>query len=217
LAELEMNDDDPVVRLGRELLEFEARFTRYIATIGTNDLLTRFLSELRAAQRNSHRGVDACGAHFERLRSLMTQIEEKMPIAQPLLQVDARFSELASALDSFTKALAGPQKGHAAKYEAELRSVSQQWAAIQALRKGHQTEQLYATVDDQLRQINKTLTERAAARASAIQEMRAVQSRMVAIRQERGRAGQQDREELDAEFEALMEQQSGLIERIAEI
>jgi glycerol-3-phosphate dehydrogenase len=212
-----MNDDDPTVRFGRELRDFEARFTRYVATIGTNDLLTRFLSELRVAQRISQRGAGACQTYFERLRLLMTQIEEQMAVAQPLLQIDARFTELGIALDTFTKAMGGSQNEHAAKYEAELREVSDRWAAIQALRKGQTAEQLYATVDEQLRRINDMLMERAAARASAMTEMRAVQSRMAVIGQERDHASQQDRDELDAEFEALMEQQSGLIERIAAI
>jgi hypothetical protein len=208
-----LNDDDPTVRFGRELREFEARFTRYVEMICTNDLLTKFLGELRVAPPINQHGADACRVHFEKLRLLMTQIEEKMPVTQPLLQVDTGVAKLAFALDSFAKALGGPQKGPATKYEAELRAVSERWAAIQELRKGQSADRL----DEQLRRINETLTEPAAARASAMAEMRAVQSRMASIRQERSSASQQDREELDAEFEALMEQQSGLIERISSI
>jgi uncharacterized protein YukE len=203
-------DDGPGDAILVELQAFEAKFSRYAATVGTHELLTRLMNELRVTQRLAQATAPDVRDHVGRLSVLLGQVRAKVPIAQPVFQGEALFQALAAALTDLRAALSdGP-----ARAEDAVRALAARWRALQTP-DGRTTNVLVAMVDGDLAPVADIAGRQYGARARLIAEMRAVQTRIVAVHDERAVAPLDEREELDAEFDALIEQQADLTGRLA--
>jgi hypothetical protein len=208
LADIDAADAAPSEELVAELLAFEGKFARYVAATATSDLLSRFMNELRVTQRLIQTGAPEVGDHFARLAALMRQVHEKVPVARPLFQYEARFEALARALAAMRAGLAD-----GAGIEELAAAAAARWQAVQdpGGARRDPADRMAATVAA----AEGIARGPHAARARIVAEMRVVQARIGDVRRERGVAAPAEGAALDAEFAALMEQQADLAERLA--
>ena len=224
----------------------EARFTKYVTAIGTNDLFSSLLNALRSiGKRPSH-------ANMATIRAVTQEIEQKVLVTKPLFEVEQRLEEVTYAVAGFVKQLGDDEESplrrllidiqsrldtikktcERAAWDTELNELR-----VELLRLQEASQKFEATVtrEAEVRQIsaeNAQLrkqvqclnitheTNTAEQRDKVCSEMKAVQSRIAALRDERNCGNElteADAQELEAEFEALLEQQMGLVNALASL
>jgi hypothetical protein len=95
---------DPVIEeFLTELKEFESRFGKYVALIGGNDRLSRFMNEIRATHRALKSDASTAATHFARLKELMKQVENKLLESRAHSETEQRLQEVRFALDLLVK------------------------------------------------------------------------------------------------------------------
>jgi hypothetical protein len=210
-TDLELSDDKND-RISTELRGFEERFTGCVATIGTNELFTKFLNEVRVLQQSVQGGSGEIPENCGRLRALMTEIESSLPINRSLLQIEALVKEVNFALATCRKALADAQLPDGQSIEEELAEVTQQWKTIQAERSRAAVERLSATLADEMRQLEDVSEKNSRERAQVLAELRDLRGRIVARRRAPGGRGAKD-----GELDGLIARHGDLIERLAKL
>ena len=222
----------------------EARFTKYVTAIGTNDLFSSLLNALRSIGKRPSR------ANMASIRDITQEIEQKVLVTKPLFEVEQRLEEVTYAVAGFLKQLGDEDESplkqllidiqhrldtlkktcERAAWDTELKELR-----VELLRLQEASQKFEATVtrEAEVRQIsteNAQLkkqvqslnvpheTNTAEQREKVCSEMKAVQSRIAALQDERkNELTEADAEELEAEFEALLEQQMGLVNVLASL
>jgi hypothetical protein len=207
VVDLSEVDERPGDAILAELRAFEAKFARYAAKIETSELLTRLMSELRVTQRLAQTAAPDVCDHVERLSILLRQVRVKVDIAQPVFQGEVRLQALAAVADLRVALADGP-----ARAEDAAGALAERWRALQP-HDGRTNKGFQGMIDGNLAQVAEITGRPYSARARLMAEMRAVQTRIIAVRRERVAAPLEEQQELDTEFDALMEQQADLTER----
>jgi hypothetical protein len=189
-----------------ELREFEKRLDRHHGAIIANDRLRAFMSELRALQKFRRREP-----HLTKLKALMGQIGAEIAGAQPLSQLEERFKEANTALVVAKRQLQEVKVPNARRLAEEMDLLS---AAMRSIPPNPQRKACDG-VSALVAKILNRFSTAGAGHQSLVAEMKAVQSRINALRAERGRAAPKDRHEIDAELGALMAQQTDIVEMLA--
>lgn len=251
LAELELDGDNTQERFMTELRDFEAKFARYVAAVGANDSLNRFLNELRVTNKARQNKGDI-EHHMTRLGSLMKQIEEKVVIAKPLFEIEQRLQEVTFAITACRKQMATATHEDVGKISGELAMLKRRLNLIQESceREGwtSQLEDLKTEIQrldeaaavfvrieemdaeirrlrreniDLIKACEKTKREQnadlATQRRKVQVEMKAVQCRIESLQNEKkkGEFAEGELEDIEAELEALLEQQMDLIDKMS--
>jgi hypothetical protein len=202
LADIEMSDDKNEKTVA-DLRGFEARFTGYLATIGTTDLFTKFLTELRLVQRLIQRSASDAADHLARLRSFVSEIELTIPITRSILQIEALVKEVNFALATCKKTLVDAQLRDGPRLEAELSEIAQQWKTIQAERARDAAERVSATLVDELRQFEELSNAHGRVRGHVLAQLSDVHTKIAGTG--------------EPELAPLIAEQGRLIERLAKL
>jgi DNA repair exonuclease SbcCD ATPase subunit len=223
LVDIELSDDGAVGPMMAELVSFERRFGRYVAAVGTNKLLGRFLDEIGVAQRLIQTGSSELSEHFTRMQSTIAEIQSKMAQAEPVYQSEARFEALALALSRFRRGISNPDGPSQARIDGLLADLTSRWQSVQRSQSllvqggmDKSSHPLNETVDAQLQEVPHILERCYSARASITEEMRVIHARLAAIQAER-RLPDADLSQLDTEFQDLNGNLNRLIERLSEL
>ena len=220
----------------------EGKFARHIAALGANDVLNRFLTELRslAKERKKQTGPEF-EQHIEKLKKAMKAIDQKVLSTKPIAEVAQRLRDAVTAMGSFVKQL---PKGATTRsvsrdiddLQKRLQTLHEQigraeWEArLEELRSEltllQDAASKFAVGDtadlQQLMRENAEIHEKEEVeqddgeRTKICTEMKVVQNRIAAIIAEKkqGQVDEEEAEDLEAELEALLEQQMGLIDQL---
>jgi hypothetical protein len=214
LSDIEIVEEEVSDGIVSELRAFEGRFARYVAAVGASELLTRFMNELRVTQRLILTGVSDVKDHFARLKTLIGQVEQKVPVAQPLFQSENRFELLAAAVADLRGLIGGTHCVDRGKVEEAVQGLARRWQAVLEPEARAEAGGLAALVDDELRPLERVAHGQFGTRAQLVAEMRAVQTRIVALRVEEESATPEELSALGEEFDALFDQEADLAERM---
>ena len=220
----------------------EGKFSRHVAALGTNDVLGRFLTELRATAKDRKKQTGQnFEEHIEKLKKAMKQIEQKVMSTKPMTELGQKLRDAAVATESFVKQVQGgttraigreldelvkklrdvQEKTGRVEWEVKLDDLRAELTMLQ------DTASRFAVGDtadlQQLMRENaeiqkkEVVSEDDTERKKVCTEMKVVQSRIATIVAERrdGQLDEAEAEDLEAELEALLEQQMGLIDQLA--
>ena len=253
LAEIESDGDSAQDRFMTELKEFETKFARYVAAVGANDSLNRFLNELRVTNKARQNKGDI-EHHITRLGSLMKQIEDKVVVAKPLFEIEQRLQEVTFAITSCRKQMATATHDDVSKIADELGLLKRRLNLIQEsceregwtsqledlkteIERLNEASAVFVRIKDmdteirRLREENIQLikscertkreqsTELVNQRRKVQVEMKAVQCRIEALQADKknGELTEAEIEDVEAELDALLEQQMDLIDKMSSL
>lgn len=248
------NNDDSIENTKNDLFSFEQRFIRYVATVGTSDLLGRFVNEIRMTQKAIESDQNNLSQHVTRLNNLMNQIEEQINISKPMFEIEQNLSQALNQMSNLSDSMVNSVASNAEL--AEANAIFKQYQLVKEklekvafdrndsaenelsskiqteLAKFQEAESTFRNAQENNETLKRLRKENIEMRKEMqnlncknddhqnsekyqkiLIEMKAVNQRMAEIQIEK-KENPDDIEEIDAELEALIEQQSGLIDQL---
>lgn len=217
LAEIDHDQRDGVLL---EIKAFEAKLSKYAGSHTVNDLLTQLVSELRSLPKTAKRGMSE---KLKQVRSLIHSIEDHMSREKPRSEAEKRLHEARSAITNIMQQIGEYRSDELETIKEKLSQIklTSVEAEIREIREELTKMDTIIAENRELKQECEKLrklqdSNAASQRRKVCVEMKAVQCRIAALQTEKKQGGlsETDAEDLEAELEALLEQQMDLIRRM---
>jgi hypothetical protein len=192
-----------------ELRQFESQMMKYNAGIMANEHLKAIVNELKAMLKLRRREP-----HLTKLHSFLRQLDTEMNASEALKLIELqRFHQVKDELAKLRTDLSTSQRAETAQFLPDLSELARAFRDLQE----NSQKKAYETVVKLAERITGKATGADAEPESqnVLVEMKVVQSRILQLRGERKSAKRHQLQEIEAEIDALMLQQTGLIDRIA--